>query len=103
MQGFNEPRDLDNRPIDSPVASLATIRTLLFMAVAVNDVVSSIDVSTAFLQADEYDADSAPRFVHYQPTAKSKRVYWRLRGVLYGQRSASMAWHSSVGCSRRIR
>ena len=67
LQGFREPTSWDTTANDSPTASLSTIRTLLFMAGHACDVVSSIDVSTAFLQADEYPDDMQPRYVSYKP------------------------------------
>ena len=67
LQGFREPRYMDGGKIDAPVASLTSIRTLLFMAGMIGDIVSSIDVSTAFLQADEYGPEEPDRYVYYQP------------------------------------
>ena len=96
LKGYNEQRDLDGGPIDSPVTALATVRTMLFMCGHVSDVVSSIDVSTAFLQAEEYSAHEAPRFVSYKPHSQAHTQYWRLRGALYGPRSASMRWHQTL-------
>ena len=95
-QGFKEPLYLDGGPVDAPVAALATIRTLLFMAGLSTDVVSSIDVSTAFLQADEYGDDAPVRYVYYQPHRHAPKQYYRLKGALYGQRSASLEWHKTL-------
>ena len=53
-------------------------------------------MSTAFLQAEEYEAGSMPRYVYYQATQGGPRVYYRLRGCLYGQRTASMEWHRTL-------
>ena len=55
--------------IDSPVASLSTIRAMVFLMGRPGDihVLSSIDVSTAFLQSESYDPNDAPRYVSYQP------------------------------------
>ena len=63
LQGFREPSSWDRDGIDSPTASLSTVRTLLFMAGMQGDVFSSIDVSTAFLQANDYPDDIEPRYV----------------------------------------
>ena len=54
LQGFREPASWDVTSTDSPTASMSTVRTLLFMAGSQGDVISSIDVSTAFLQAESY-------------------------------------------------
>jgi hypothetical protein len=65
VQGFREPRSWDIGGTDAPTASLSTIRTLLFMGGLEGDIISSIDVSTAFLQADLYPTEAAPRYVYY--------------------------------------
>ena len=96
VQGFREPQSWDVGGTDSPVASIASIRTLLFMAGLVGDVISSIDVSTAFLQSNDYPPDHEPRYVYYQPYKNAKKIYYRLKGCLYGQRSASMQWHKTI-------
>ena len=62
LQGFREPSHWDRDGTDSPTAALSTIRTLLFMAGRHDDVYSSIDVSTAFLQADAYGDDVPPQY-----------------------------------------
>ena len=77
---------------------MASIRTLLFMHGLFGDVISSIDVSTAFLQAVEYEVGSTPRYVYmyYQACQGGPKVYYRLHGCLYGQRTASMEWHRTL-------
>ena len=96
MQGFREPQHLDGGKVDAPVAALTSIRTMLFMAGMVGDVISSIDVSTAFLQAQEYGPDEPSRYVYYQPYKGAARQYYRLKGALCGQPSASLAWHNTT-------
>ena len=56
LQGFREPKSWDRGTIDSPVASLSTIRAIVFMMGRLDDILSSIDVSTAFLQSQSYDS-----------------------------------------------
>ena len=96
VQGFREPLSWDVGGTDSPTAAMASIRTLLFMHGLFGDVISSIDVSTAFLQAAEYEVGSTPRYVYYQACQGGPKVYYRLRGCLYGQRTASMEWHRTL-------
>jgi hypothetical protein len=96
VQGFREPITWDVGGSDSPTASLVSVRSLLFMRGYKHDVISSIDVSTAFLQADEYEPDAITRHVYYQPGPNMPRVYYKLRGCLYGQRTASMEWYRTL-------
>ena len=96
LQGFREPKSWDVGSNDSPVAAMATIRTLLFMAGLQGDVISSIDVSTAFLQSNEYPQDHEHRYAYFQPHKDGRRYYYRLKGCLYGQRSAPMAWYKTI-------
>ena len=67
LQGFREPKSWDRGTIDSPVASLSTIRAMVFLMGRPGDISSSIDVSTAFLQSESYDPNDEPRYVSYQP------------------------------------
>ena len=92
LQGFREPKSWDVGSNDSPVASLASIRTLLFMAGLVGDVISS----TAFLQSNEYPLDHEHRYAYFQPHKDGSRYCDRLEGCLYGQRSAPMAWYKTL-------
>ena len=96
IQGFREPASWDRLGTDSPVAALSTIRTLIFMAGNKGDSISSIDVSTAFLQADEYPNDMEPRYVYYQPYPGADKQYYRLKGCLYGQRTSGMEWYNTL-------
>ena len=96
VQGFREPLSWDVGGTDSPTAAMASIRTLLFMHGLFGDVISSIDVSTAFLQAAECEVGSTPLYVYYQACQGGPKVYYRLRGCLYGQRTASMEWHRTL-------
>ena len=95
-QGFMEPYSWDTTSSYSPVACLASIRTLLFMSGAPDDVISSVDVSTAFLQADEFGPDEPDRYVAYAPYKGATPIIKRLKGPVYGQRTAGTRWHETV-------
>ena len=60
------------------------------------DILSSIDVSTAFLQSESYDPNDEPRYVSYQPCKSVPVQYFQLLGPLSGQRSASMRWDHTI-------
>ena len=59
--GYREPKYWDVKTNSSPVVSLSTVRALLFKAGPASDVISSVDVSVAFLQADPYPDDHPKR------------------------------------------
>ena len=64
----------------SPVADLSSIRTLIYRAGDPDDVLSAIDVSVAFLQANPYHKDDVKRYVSYKPYSSSETLYYHLRG-----------------------
>ena len=99
LQGFREPREWDGGPTDSPVVSLASIRMMLYMvkpAKWADDIISSIDVATAFLQAEEYDPSEPARYVKYRSHKRAEWEYYQLRGPIYGQRAASKRWYDTL-------
>jgi hypothetical protein len=99
LQGFREPREWDGGPTDAPVAAMATIRSLIYMITPAgwsSDVISSIDVATAFLQAEEYDPTDDPRYVKYRPHNGAMWEYYQLNGPIYGQRAASKRWFDTL-------
>jgi hypothetical protein len=96
LQGFREPKEWDQGLTDSPVAAMSTIRTLLFRGGHDDEVVSAVDVTTAFLQAEAYGPEDPVRYVSYKPHKHSATEYYQLTGVLYGQRSASLRWFKTL-------
>ena len=98
LQGFREPRSWDGESgNDAPVASMATIRTIVFKNPETEhkEVLSSVDVSTAFLQADGYGPGDRTRYVSYRPYPGAQNQYFELLGPIYGQRSAPKAWFTT--------
>ena len=53
-------------------------------------------MSVAFLQAEEYGPEDPPRYVSYKPYAEGKEYIFRLRGPIYGQRSAPRAFMNTL-------
>jgi hypothetical protein len=79
LQGFKEPKSWDVDSNASPVAFPSTIKSLLFMGGEADDIISSIDISVAFLQSREYGPDDPPRYVTYRPYSGGKEsVYSNL-------------------------
>ena len=60
------------------------------------DVMSSIGVSVAFLQSDLYGSNDKPRYVSYRPYSGSVDYVMKLRGPVYGQRSAGRVWFNTL-------
>ena len=73
LQGFKEPREWDTGSNVSPVAYPSTVRSLVFMGGEETDVLSSIDVSVAFLQSELYGPDETPRYVSYKSYAGARQ------------------------------
>ena len=96
LQGFREPTEWDLDSNVSPVCCPSVIRSLLFMSGRAGDVISSIDVSVAFLQSELYGPDEQPRYVSYKPYSGGLEYLFRLLGPVYGQRSAGRAWFKTV-------
>ena len=94
--GYREPREWDTKSNSSPVADITSIRTMLYKAGDPNDIISSIDVSVAFLQANPYDDNDIKRYVSFKPHDSSETLYYNLRGVLYGQRSGGRLWYDTL-------
>ena len=96
LQGFKEPKEWDTGSNVSPVAYPSSVKSLVFMGGESGDVLSSIDISVAFLQSEEYGPDETPRYVSYRPFAGAREYVFQLRGPVYGQRSAPRAWYATV-------
>ena len=96
LQGFKEPKEWDTGSNVSPVAYPSSVKSLVFMGGESEDVLSSIDISVAFLQSEEYGPDETPRYVSYRPFAGAREYVFQLRGPVYGQRSAPRAWYATV-------
>ena len=94
--GYREPREWDTKSNSSPVADITSIRTMLYKAGNPDDIISSIDVSVAFLQANPYEDDDIKRYVSFKPYDSSETLYYNLRGVLYGQRSGGRLWYDTL-------
>ena len=94
--GYREPKEWDTMSTSSPVADISSIRTLIYKAGDPDDVLSSIDVSVAFLQANPYHEDDTKRYVSYKPYSSSETLYYNLRGPIYGMRSGSRLWYNTL-------
>ena len=94
--GYREPKEWDTMSTSSPVADLSSIRTLIYRAGDPDDVLSAIDVSVAFLQANPYHKDDVKMYVSYKPYSPSETLYYHLRGPIYGMRSGSRLWYNTL-------
>ena len=73
LRGDLEPKEWDILHIESPVVGMSAVRSFIFMAGKPTDVISSIDISVAFLQSDSYD-DNITRYVKYKPQSASSFI-----------------------------
>ena len=94
--GCKEPIHWDTKSNSSPVADLSSIKILLYEAGNVNDIVSSIDISVAFLQANEYKPTDPPKYVSYKAHPNAPTKYYKLKVLIYGMRSASRDWYDTL-------
>ena len=104
VKGFMEPIEWSGKT-DSPTAMAATIKMLVAMGideqdmdivVVDDDVVSSGDIRSAFLQADDYGMGEVYRIVGYKAHKGAKLRLFQLLGPLYGQRDAGYKWWESL-------
>ena len=95
VQGFREPISWDSGGTDSPVATMSTIRSLVFKKGRVGDVISSVDITTAFLQADMFK-DGIDRYVYYQPYKGASKEYYKYLGPVYGSRSSPALFYATL-------
>jgi hypothetical protein len=94
-QGFREPVSWDKGSNMSPVAFIDTIRMLILMNGPKSDLISTNDVSVAFLQANGFDPNDK-RYVSYKAFKEASEYVFELCGPLYGQRIASKQWYSTI-------
>ncbi len=95
-QGFWEDVFTTGAHVDSPVASFASVRTLLFKTGQPGEVIASGDISKAFLMADEYPDSDEPRYCYFSMYKGGPKMVWRLKGPLYGSRDSPKLWFESI-------
>ena len=116
LQGCKEPDEWDVESNESPVTLLSTVRTMVFANDEVEDdsgydsgdendergergdeeVLSTIDISVAFLQSEEYGPNEKPRYVTFRPVRGGREYVFQLLGPVYGQRSAPRAFNKTL-------
>ena len=94
--GYREPDEWDVKSNASPVAFPSTIKSLMYKAGPADDVMSCIDVSVAFLQSDEYGPDEPDRYVSCSPYKGGPVYVMKMKGCIYGQRSAPRYWYDTL-------
>ena len=94
-QGFREPIEWDKGSNMSPVAFIDTIRMLILMNGPKSDLISTNDISVAFLQAHGFDPNDK-RYVSYKAYREADEHIFQLCGPLYGQRIASKQWYCTI-------
>ena len=104
VRGFEEIEEVGQA--DSPTGDKATLRLVLTLAASENWKLQSIDIKSAYLQADKLDRD-----VFVRPPKELKRpgLIWALDKPAYGLIDSARNWYSSIssflisqGCKRCI-
>ena len=92
VKGYMEPAEWSGKT-DSPTAMGSTVKMLIAMGIdptdvdivnEADDVLSTGDVTTAFLMCDDYDPADDMRFVGYVPYKGARMRIFQLLGPLYG-------------------
>jgi hypothetical protein len=96
LQGFMEPRWWNTGAIDAPVVASPTVKTILFMAGVPEDVISSVDIDVAFLQADEFPESEQTRYASYKSHPLADTQYYAMRGPIYGSKDAAMRFYTTI-------
>ena len=97
VQGCFESVDLDDFSNRSHVASLESLRALLFRHDRGSRTIATIDIRTAFLQSDNYDPHEQARYIKASnPMEPTKLIFARLLSPMYGQRSAPRRWEDTL-------
>lgn len=95
VKGFHQRQGVDFEEVESPVATLDTVRCLTAIAAANSWVIRHMDVSGAFLNGDlseDLYITQPPGFVdQHKPTHVCK-----LKKALYGLKQASLAWYITL-------
>ena len=95
-KGFQERIDPDEA-IDAPTATREGVRLVAFIAAQHQWRIGSIDVKTAFLQADE--RESGEKLIAVRPPKEAEEdaeFVWILAKSMYGLRSAPKAWWKTL-------
>lgn len=100
VRGDTEPEEWIVGPTDSPIASLDSIRMLLFSGeITPSDEpeeMATCDAKTAFRQSTNFGEDEVKRYVAYKAHKRAKTRVFQLLGSLYGSVDASMRWYKTL-------
>ena len=98
VRGDTKPDSWSVGPIDSPVASMDSIRTLVFSGELSDEAetIATIDVKNAFRQSVNFSPDEEPRYVAYKAHKQADLRVFKLLGSLYGSKDAAMQWFNTL-------
>ena len=90
VRGFEE---IDVGQADSPTGDKATLRMVLSLAASENWKLQSIDIKSAYLQAENLD-----RVVYVRPPKELKKpgLIWQLDKPVYGLIDSARNWYTSI-------
>ena len=96
VQGCFESFDLDDWTNYAHVATLDSVRSMVFRRDRHKRTLASIDIKTAFLQSIPYGPNEKPRYIKLKDPNTGKMLYFRLITPMYGQRSAPRRWEDTL-------
>ena len=95
LQGYRQRKGIDYKLTSSPVCKMQSVRILLLLAAKFDLELTSMDVSTAYLNADIKDTiymKIPPGYIKNSPETK----YLKLEKALYGGKQSGRRWYERI-------
>jgi hypothetical protein len=96
VQGCFESKDLDDWTNYAHVATLNSLRSIVFQAKRRRHGLASVDIKTAFLQSTPYHSSERPKYIKLKHPITGEWIYFRLRTPMYGLRSSPRRWEDTL-------
>ena len=78
------------------VATLTSLRSIVFQAKRRRHGLASVDIKPAFLQSTPYHSSERPKYIKLKHAITSESIYFRLRTPMYGLRSSPRRWEDTL-------
>lgn len=100
-QRFTQKFGVDYKETFAPVAKMATVRVLLFMAINNGWSLSQMDVKNAFLRGD-LEEEVFMKIPHGHPLSGDSKLACKLHKSIYGLKQSPRAWHAKLSSSLTV-